>query len=115
MNIPQAMRATADLIEKDPKRYAFYETGKPQSLDRQACVLGWIGYFMDLPADNTPYMQKVAKLIVGNIHQPDLEFYRQMDAFSTSPSMWDMDAATAAKTLRNYAFDLESKLFEVVS
>lgn len=49
MNIRQALLAAADQIERDPRSY-HYVSNRAPSCDTPACMLGWTGHFLGVPA-----------------------------------------------------------------
>lgn len=59
-----AIIKAANRIQRDPGCYSFWENGKPARSGGIGCLLGWIGYYLQVPYDKDgAYPHKVAHVL----------------------------------------------------
>jgi hypothetical protein len=103
-----AIMAAANHIERHPEQYSFMKGTTPYPGDR-ACVLGWIGHFMNLGCE-IPVEQVARSFHVTHDMEPDIDFYHTLDKIDPTMSekcpgwrAWQADGKAAARVMRQYA------------
>jgi hypothetical protein len=99
----QAFNKTADLLDRKPSAYYFSSVLKPQNLQKEACLLGWIGYYLKIPSSVGDYYPQV---VSETIPLNEFGFYctlTKLGMTKKGPIDWHHDARSAAKLLRVYA------------
>lgn len=93
----EAVHATADLFDRRPDLYDFFEVEIPEC-GTPGCALGHIGRLSGLTRDIC-----VIDISLAVLGCEDHEFYCRMADLNIWPEPWTRCAATCAQTLRLYA------------
>jgi hypothetical protein len=82
--------------------YEFLTTTKPTDEKGQACLLGWIGYYLGLP-DDPDYPLLVAKTLYPGTSGASsmLQFFAALEQIDKGD--WDDNNFLASKVLKKYA------------
>jgi hypothetical protein len=104
----RAIRKAARTIERNKARYNFFRTARPESERDKGCVLGWIGYYLDLQTADHDFADATAAALglKPNHYSIAAEvFYQALDRFDLGDELkgWRDDNKLAAKALRLYA------------